>query len=183
MARYQYYPVGVGYIHLAIHQDILAYSGMKIELLIAGDAFVTTKAESALSTALQKKQVSGPPAYATTDWVAAYKSVEKLLLLQPEIAATGHGQPMHGTEMLRQLLDLYEHFDEKGIPDHGRYVKEAAVQDANGVLYVPPMTPEDNYKKWIYITSAAFFAASVILTYNKEKEETIFYKKINNSIV
>src|SRR3954451_3828873 len=146
-------------------------------LLIAGDAFVTTKAESALSTALQKKQVSGPPAYATTDWVAAYQSVEKLLLMQPEIAATGHGRPMYGTEMLRQLLDLYEHFDEKGIPDHGRYVQEAAIQDANGILYVPPMTAEDNYKKWIYITSAALFTASILLLTTRKKRKGFSLRK------
>jgi hypothetical protein len=84
---------------------------------------------------------------------------------------------MYGTEMLRQLLDLYEHFDEKGIPDHGRYVKEAAVQDANGVLYVPPMTPEDNYKKWIYITSAALFAASVILATTRKKKKRFSFRK------
>ncbi|TKK68963.1 MBL fold metallo-hydrolase [Ilyomonas limi] len=141
------------------------------KVLIAGDAFVTTKAESALSTALQKKLVSGPPAYATTDWVAAYNSVKKLLLLQPETAATGHGKPMYGTELLRQLLDLYEHFDEIGIPEHGRYVKEAAVQDANGILYVPPMSAEDNYKKWIYITSAALFAASILLVTTRKKKK------------
>ena len=141
------------------------------KLLIAGDAFVTTKAEAASSYITNKQEVSGPPAYATTDWVAAYKSVKDLLLLQPEIAATGHGKPMYGTEMLRQLLDLYEHFDTKGIPDHGRYVKEAAVQDANGILYVPPMTPEDNYKKWIYIASATLFAASILLLTTKKKKK------------
>jgi hypothetical protein len=35
-------------------------------VLIAGDAFVTTKAESALSTLLQYKKLSGPPKYFTT---------------------------------------------------------------------------------------------------------------------
>jgi len=146
------------------------------KVLVAGDAFVTTKAESALSIALQKKKVCGPPAYATTDWVAAYQSVQKLLLLQPEVAATGHGMPMYGNELLRQLLYLYEHFDEVGIPNHGRYVKEAAVQDANGILYVPPMTPEDNYKKWIYITSAALFAASILLITTRKRKKRFSLK-------
>jgi glyoxylase-like metal-dependent hydrolase (beta-lactamase superfamily II) len=145
--------------------------------LIAGDAFVTTKAEAASSYITNKQEISGPPAYATTDWVAAYKSVRSLLLLQPETAATGHGKPMYGTEMLRQLLNLYENFDSQGIPDHGRYVKEAAVQDANGILYVPPMTPEDNYKKWIYITSAVLFAASILMvTTRKRKKKLSLWK-------
>lgn len=140
------------------------------KVLIAGDAFVTTKAESALSTAFQKKMVSGPPAYATTDWVAAYESVKKLLLLQPEVAATGHGKPMYGIELLRQLYDLYEHFDEVAIPEKGRYVNEPAVQDANGVMYVPPTT-ENPYKKLIYIGSALFFAAAVIVATTKLKKK------------
>lgn len=136
-------------------------------LLIAGDAFVTTKAESAFSTAMQTEMVSRPPAYATTDWVAAYTSVKNLLLLQPEIAATGHGKPMQGNEMLRQLLYLYEHFDE-AIPDKGRYVNEPAVQDANGLMYVPPAT-ENQYKKLIYLSSALLFASAVIIATKKKK--------------
>ena len=144
------------------------------KLLIVGDAFVTTKAESALSTAFQVKKVSRPPAYATTDWVASYESVKKLLLLQPEMAATGHGKPMYGTELLRQLLDLYEHFDEVAIPENGRYINEPAIQDASGVMYVPPLSAADAYKKWIYIGSAALFAAAVIVATTKIKKRKKF---------
>ncbi len=139
------------------------------KLLIAGDAFVTTKSESAFSTAMQTQVVSRPPAYATTDWVAAYNSVKSLLLLQPETAATGHGKPMYGNTMLRQLLDLYEHFDE-AIPDKGRYVNEPAIQDVNGLMYVPPMT-ENQYKKLIYISSALLFAAAVFVASSKMKNK------------
>ncbi len=134
--------------------------------LIAGDAFVTTQSESVFSTAFQIKKVCGPPAYLTTDWVAAYESVQNLLLLQPEIAATGHGKPMYGTVMLRQLLDLYERFDEIGIPDKGRYVNEPAVQDANGLMYVPPRT-ETPYKNVIYLASAVLFAAAIMVASTK----------------
>ncbi len=139
------------------------------KLLIAGDAFVTTKSESAFSTAMQTEVVSRPPAYATTDWVAAYNSVKTLLLLQPEIAATGHGKPMRGNTMLKQLLDLYEHFDE-AIPDKGRYVNEPAIQDANGLLYVPPAT-ENQYKNIIYISSALLFVAAVFVASSKMKKK------------
>ncbi len=139
------------------------------KLLIAGDAFVTTKAESAFSTAMQTEVVSRPPAYATTDWVAAYNSVKTLLLLQPEIAATGHGKPMRGNTMLKGLLDLYEHFDE-AIPDQGRYVNEPAIQDANGLMYVPPAT-ENQYNKLIYISSALLFAAAVFVASSKMKKK------------
>ncbi len=141
--------------------------------LVAGDAFVTTQAESAISVAFEIKKVCGPPAYGTTDWVAAYESVQKLLLMQPEIAATGHGKPMYGTDMLRQLLDLYERFDEVAIPDQGRYVNEPAVQDANGVMYLPPST-ESPYKNIILISSALFFAAALMVASTKLKKKRRF---------
>ena len=130
--------------------------------MIVGDAFITTKGESAFNTLLQIKKVSRPPAYGTTDWFAAYESVKKLLLMQPNIVATGHGKPMYGTEMLRQLVDLVEHFSD-ALPKHGRYVGDPAVQDANGVEYLPPNV-ENPYKKLIYISSALLFASAVIIT-------------------
>ena len=139
------------------------------KLLIAGDAFVTTKAESATDTAMQTKVVSGPPAYATTDWVAAYNSVKTLLFLQPEIAATGHGKPMYGNTMLKGLLELYENFADVAIPNKGRYVNEPAIQDANGLLYVPPTT-ENPYKNVIYFASALFFASALIVASTKLKK-------------
>ena len=71
--------------------------------------------------------------------------------------------------MLRQLLDLYEHFDE-AIPDKGRYVNEPAIQDANGLMYVPPMT-ENQYKKLIYISSALLFAAAVFVASSQVKKK------------
>jgi len=64
--------------------------------LIAGDAFVTTNQQSAISVMLQTKKLSGPPKYFTCDWEAANASVKKLLSLAPETAATGHGRPMSG---------------------------------------------------------------------------------------
>ena len=141
--------------------------------LIAGDAFVTTKSESALLTMLQTQIVSGPPAYGTTDWVAAYNSVKTLLLLQPETAATGHGKPMYGTTLLRQLLNLYENFADVAIPNQGRYVNEPAIQDANGIMYVPPTT-ENPYKKMIYIASGLLFASAVIVGSTKLKKKKRF---------
>ncbi|WP_211166301.1 MBL fold metallo-hydrolase [Mucilaginibacter robiniae] len=83
------------------------------KLLIAGDAFVTTKQESAFSVAAQKKVVSGPPKYFTPDWIAAAASVKKLRDLHPAIAATGHGKPMYGQELTEGLNYLVSHFEKK----------------------------------------------------------------------
>lgn len=109
-------------------------------VLIAGDAFVTTKSESLWSTIFQYKKLSGPPKYFTYDWILAKESVRKLMSLEPEIAATGHGRPMHGVELRQSLHHLTEHFYELAVPANGRYVNDPAVTNATGVVYTPPNT-------------------------------------------
>jgi glyoxylase-like metal-dependent hydrolase (beta-lactamase superfamily II) len=108
------------------------------KVLIAGDAFVTTKAESALFALSYRKHLSGPPKYYTCNWASAKISVLKLAALDPEIVATGHGVPMFGQEMRNSLHRLSRRFDELALPAQGRYVNEPAVTDETGVLYVPP---------------------------------------------
>jgi glyoxylase-like metal-dependent hydrolase (beta-lactamase superfamily II) len=90
--------------------------------LIAGDAFVTVKQESLYAVVTQEQEVHGPPAYFTPDWKAARQSVERLAKLRPSIAATGHGTPMRGEELLRGLEVLELKFDEIAVPNQGRYV-------------------------------------------------------------
>ncbi|MGI8548257.1 MAG: MBL fold metallo-hydrolase [Gemmatimonadaceae bacterium] len=92
--------------------------------LIAGDAFVTTEQESVYAVLTQKEEVNGPPAYFTPDWNAARESVQRLDALQPYLAATGHGVPMSGADMVQQLDKLARNFDELAVPKHGRYSDE-----------------------------------------------------------
>lgn len=99
-------------------------------LLIAGDAFVTTQQESLYKVATQKEEIHGPPAYATTDWVAAEQSVRALQALDPAIAATGHGTPMSGDDLSRGLEALVRDFRDKAVPDQGRYVPHAPAEGA-----------------------------------------------------
>jgi glyoxylase-like metal-dependent hydrolase (beta-lactamase superfamily II) len=105
-------------------------------VLIAGDAFVTTNQNSALSVITQKEEVHAPPAYFTIDWVAAKKSVVSLAELKPRAAGTGHGVSMSGEKLERQLEELVLNFD-KQIPHNGRYVKQAAVTDERGIINMP----------------------------------------------
>lgn len=106
-------------------------------VLISADAFVTTKQESAFSVMTQRHVLSGPPKYFTIDWAAAKESVRKLLELQPHAAASGHGYPMYGEELITSLTDLADNFEEKAVPKYGRYVKEPARTNKNGVQYIP----------------------------------------------
>ena len=98
------------------------------KLLVAGDAFCTTKQESFLAVAKQKPELHGPPAYYTPDWDAARESVNALSKLCPRTIAPGHGLPLCGDEVPDQLVRLAINFDHVAIPDHGKYVHKAAAQ-------------------------------------------------------
>src|SRR5215218_7343841 len=107
-------------------------------VLIAGDAFVTTKQESAIAVLQQRQEVHGPPMYFTPDWGQAKASVERLAELEPEIGATGHGVPMFGGVLRRQLRALARDFDQLAMPRSGRYVDRPALMDERGVVDLPP---------------------------------------------
>ncbi len=92
-------------------------------VVIAGDAVTTTQQESLIAVATQRLELHGPPAYFTTDWDAARWSVQRLAATRVETLLSGHGQPMAGESMRRDLRDLAEHFDERAQPRRGRYVE------------------------------------------------------------
>lgn len=92
------------------------------KVLIAGDAFLTVKQESVFAVATQHHVVHGPPAYFTTDWEAAEKSVRTLALLDPHTVLAGHGLPMEGEELSTQLAHLCKNFKEIALPEQGKFV-------------------------------------------------------------
>jgi glyoxylase-like metal-dependent hydrolase (beta-lactamase superfamily II) len=94
----------------------------KDRVLIAADAFCTTKQESLISVLSHNEQISGPPKYLTTDWKAAENSVRILRDLKPQIAIPSHGEPMKGEELTRHLDMLVNNFDEIAVPDQGVFV-------------------------------------------------------------
>ncbi|WP_155592248.1 MBL fold metallo-hydrolase [Lysinibacillus cavernae] len=94
----------------------------KDRALIVGDAFVTVKQESLYKVFTQTKEISGPPRYLTTNWLAARESIEKLEALNPLIAITGHGLPMKGEELTSNLKKLVDNFEQIAQPKHGKYL-------------------------------------------------------------
>ena len=140
-------------------------------LLLAGDALVTTAAESLLSVLLRTKKISGPPKYFTTDWAQARRSVKELIKLEPETIASGHGMPMQGKKMRQQLHRLSDKFYELAVPSNGRYVDEPAVADATGFVYIPV----NNIKtRTMIIKSLAVIAvaATAYLLLNSKQKKT-----------
>lgn len=111
-------------------------------MLIAGDAFTTQKQESLLGVLTQYKAIHGPPTYFTIDWDAARESVRHLANLRPEMAATGHGLPMANPQLAEGLDHLAREFDRIARPISGRYVREPAITDENGVVRLPPPVPD-----------------------------------------
>ena len=107
------------------------------QCIIAGDAFITTKQESAYAVAMQRTELHGPPAYFTQDWDAARESVEKLAALEPAIAVTGHGRPIQGVELRTALRELARNFDIVAVPGRGKYVDEPATLE-DGTAYDTP---------------------------------------------
>jgi glyoxylase-like metal-dependent hydrolase (beta-lactamase superfamily II) len=130
-------------------------------MLIAGDAFVTTKQESLASVLTQHKAMHGPPAYYTHDWDAARNSVRRLAALHPYIAVTGHGLPMANPRLDHDLDELARHFDELAMPRKGRYVHHPAVFDRHGVVAVPPPVPDPFPKVLLALTVAGAAVATV----------------------
>jgi len=91
--------------------------------MLVGDAFITTKQESAFAVARQRPELHGPPMYYTPDWGRARESVRRLAAMEPELVVTGHGPAMHGPEMRAALQTLARDFDRVAVPEHGRYVE------------------------------------------------------------
>ena len=73
-------------------------------VLLVGDAFCTTKPESFFDAAIaQAAELHGPPAYFTSDWNEALRSIRRLAELNPEIIAPGHGRPLSGGEIAEKV--------------------------------------------------------------------------------
>jgi len=113
-------------------------------VLLAGDAFCTVDQRSAIKVLMMKPEVAIPPNYYTCDWDAAHESVELLADLEPDVIGAGHGEPMFGEAARDGLKRLAREWDQ---PTHGRYVREPALADENGVLFVPPPAPDP--MKWV----------------------------------
>ena len=118
---------GWEWIHVPGHTPgQVAFWRERDRTVIAADAFITTRQESAYAVAMQKPELHGPPAYYTQDWDAARESVERLAELEPELVITGHGPAMHGPTMREALQQLARNFDAIAVPQDGKYVREPA---------------------------------------------------------
>jgi len=104
-------------------------------VLIAGDALATINMDrwSGLITGKQVLARAGSPF--TCDWQAARRSLKELTKLRPNVIGCGHGIPMSDPELPERL----EHFAARfRAPRSGRYVRQPAHTDENGIVDLPP---------------------------------------------
>lgn len=126
--------------------------------LIAGDALTTVNLDNPFDVVRKKRQICRPPVPFTYDWEAARESVRLLASLRPLAIAAGHGNPMTGPEAADELSDFAATFTP---PSHGRYVREAARADQNGIVYLPPM-PVDPVPGIALAVGAGAIAGSMV---------------------
>ncbi len=132
-------------------------------VLLAGDAVTTMNIDNLLDMLIKKQEVCRPPAPATTDWEQARRSVQLLAGLKPKLIAAGHGKPMAGAA--DQLERLANHFP---VPEHGRYVHEAARADESGITYLPPPAFDPVPKIAAGLTAAAVLAGAGAIILKKK---------------
>jgi glyoxylase-like metal-dependent hydrolase (beta-lactamase superfamily II) len=114
---------GWEWIHTPGHTEgHIALFRERDRVLIAADAFSTTKQESLLSVIFHREHISGPPKYLTTDWKAAERSVRHLMELKPSLLIPGHGKPMKGEKFTKHLEMLVANFDKIAKPEQGQFV-------------------------------------------------------------
>lgn len=152
------------------------------KVLIAGDAFVTTQQESAYHSLSNKRKLCGPPKYFTTDWQAAEASVRKLVYLHPNTAATGHGAPMRGAELKNALEHLVQNFRKEAVPPRGRYTRQPAVADANGVVFIPESNTND-INKLVWKAFAVSAAVVLGLVFNNKVNTIKRRKRLNETMM
>jgi glyoxylase-like metal-dependent hydrolase (beta-lactamase superfamily II) len=140
-------------------------------VVIAGDAVATTGQESVFSVVTQTTELHGPPASFTIDWEKARRSVAALAALQPAVVASGHGQPMQGPSVARELATVAREFDRRERPGRGRYVNRPVATDEAGVIALPPSARSGGVR-WGALSGVAAGAFAATWVYRRFGRKT-----------
>lgn len=96
----------------------------KDRMLLSGDALITVRQDSFYNVFMQTPEINGPPVYMTSDWDAAWQSIDDLFKLKPELIIPGHGVALQGVTLEEHLKRLEEDFELATVPEYGPYVSE-----------------------------------------------------------
>jgi hypothetical protein len=103
-----------------------------------------------------KPKLSSPPAPFTADWQSAHTSIRQLANLRPNTVGCGHGVPISDSDLPERLEQFAQHFR---APRRGRYVRQPARTDENGIVDLPP-APFDPVP---FATAAGLFCVGLAL--------------------
>ena len=92
----------------------------------------------------------------TYDWDLTRASVKKMAALRPSVLACGHGNPMSDPDLPAKLEEFAENFP---VPRHGRYVRQPAQVNGDGIVSLPP-APFDPVP---FATAAGLLAVGIAL--------------------
>ncbi len=104
-------------------------------VLLTGDALVSVNMDSWVGLIGARPQLAGPPAPFTTNWSSALSSLKELANLRPNVLGCGHGVPISDSDLPERLEHFAQHFR---APRRGRYVRQPARTDENGIVDLPP---------------------------------------------
>lgn len=104
-------------------------------VLLAGDAFATMDMESWPGLITGRRTLARAGAPFNSDWAATRASVQKLADLQPDVVGCGHGTPFCSGPISLRLARFAARFRP---PRRGRYVRQSAQTDDEGVVSLPP---------------------------------------------
>ncbi len=126
------------------------------QVLLAGDSFATMNMDSWTGLVTGQKKLSRAGAPFNCDWDATEASVQRLAELRPTVAACGHGVPIADGDLPERFARFASRFHG---PRHGRYARQPAQTNENGVVALPP-APFDPVP---FATAASLVLAGVAL--------------------
>ncbi len=104
-------------------------------VLLAGDALATVNMDSWSGLLTGRQTLARAASPFTIDWEAARSSVQELAGLHPNVVACGHGIPVCDAELPERMEAFAKKFRP---PRHGRYVRQPARTDEDGIVDLPP---------------------------------------------
>lgn len=135
-------------------------------ILIAGDAVVTLHQNNPLAVLSGAPVIFHPPPYATYNWGHARQSARALAELEPRHLCAGHGKPMSGPQVAKELQRFAARFP---MPRRGRYVRTPARFSRGGPTFVPPR-PVD-YVKGAVLAGGALALGGVLYAMSRRRGE------------
>ncbi len=103
-------------------------------VLLAGDAFATMNMDSWSGLVSGHQVLARAGAPFNCDWEATRASVQALAALRPNVVGCGHGIPISDPDLPARMERFADRFR---APRKGRYVREPARVDENGVVALP----------------------------------------------